>query len=89
MWVIADGMVEGSVVVSVVEVRLRRVMGPEWSFWAAVMAEHVAGARVVVVDGSAIRRVEAWRMVEERRVGMRRKAWRVGIIVCRLFYYFI
>jgi len=57
MWVIVEGMVEGSVGEGVD--RVRRVMGPEWSFWAAVMAEQVAGARVVVVDGSAIMRVEA------------------------------
>jgi len=56
MWEIEDGVWDGS---EDEEVRLRRVMGPEWSFWAAVMAEHVAGASVEEEDGSAITRVEA------------------------------
>jgi len=53
----ADGTLEGSM-----GVEDKSVMGPEWSFWAAVMVERVAGARDVPSVGSAMMRVDALRI---------------------------
>lgn len=50
------------------DVNVRRVIGPDWSLVAAVMAERVAGASSSVEDGSAITRVELRRrLVRGRR----------------------
>lgn len=60
---------------------LRIVIGPEWSFWAAVMEARVAGAREVELGGvgSAMMRVDADRdEYEAAAVALRileRKDW--------------
>lgn len=77
-----EGRLEGSM-----DVAERSVMGPECSFWAAVIAERVEGARVVEsAVGSAMTRVDALRDTDTNvRLDCILMVFMLDIIVLLLF----